>query len=271
MIKPALNVYQFPTLMTIMHIRYLRWMVSRWLRELSPRKALISIKKTFCAWLQFWDSYQKYSKTTLPNNRPSLDYLYPCINDATTTIVIEPTYFYQDAWAFEHIVNVRPPYHVDVGSHHKYVALLSKVLPVTMVDIRPLSLPLDSLTFQQGSILVLPYETGTVPSVSSLCVVEHIGLGRYGDPLDPEGTEKALAELKRIVAPGGDLYLSIPLDDENRTYFNAHRAFSEDYLIALFKPFEVLQKRYIFGNEFCSELRSGFGTGCYRLRKPIEY
>ena len=201
---------------------------------------------------------------------PSLVYLYPCVYDATSKTEIEPTYFYQDAWAFEHIVTNRPASHVDIGSHHKYVALLSKVLPVTMVDIRPLSLPLESLTFRQGSILNLPYECGSVPSVSSLCVVEHIGLGRYGDPLDPQGTEKAIAELKRIVAPGGDLYLSIPLDDENRTYFNAHRAFSEDYLLSLFKPFDVVDKRYIFGDNFCAERRSGFGTGCYWLRRPTE-
>ncbi len=254
--------------MTILNIRNLRWMASYWRRELSPRKALRSIRKSLHAWLRFWSSFQAYSKIMPRDDSASLDYLYPCIYDVTATTEIEPTYFYQDAWAFEHIVNVRPPYHVDVGSHHKYVALLSKVLPVTMVDIRPLSLPLDSLTFRQGSILALPYEDGTVPSISSLCVVEHIGLGRYGDPLDPKGTEKALAELKRIVAPGGDLYLSIPLDDENRTYFNAHRAFSETYLMEIFKPFDVMDRRYIFGNEFCSEQHSGFGTGCYWLRKP---
>lgn len=256
--------------MTIQYIKYLRWMASYWCRELSPRKALRAIRKSLHAWLGFWKSYQDYSRITLPDDSPSLDYLYPCIYDVTTSTIIEPTYFYQDAWAFEHIVKTRPSYHVDVGSHHKYVALLSKVLPVTMVDIRPLSLSLDSLTFRQGSILALPYEDGTVPSVSSLCVVEHIGLGRYGDPLNPEGTEKAMAELKRIVAPGGNLYLSIPLDNENRTYFNAHRAFSEDYLMSIFKPFHVVDRRYIYGNDFCSERRSGFGTGCYWLRRPID-
>jgi len=256
--------------MTVRHMRNLRWMASYWRREISPRKVLRSIRKSLHAWLRFWNSYKAYSKITSPDDSASLVYLYPCIYDVTATTEIEPTYFYQDSWAFEHIVSTRPPYHVDVGSHHKYVALLSKVLPVTMVDIRPLSLPLASLIFRQGSILDLPFEDGTVPSVSSLCVVEHIGLGRYGDPLDPKGSEKALAELKRVVAPGGDLYLSIPLDDENRTYFNAHRAFSEEYLFTLFNPFEVLNKRYIYGKEFCTELRSGFGTGCYWLRKPVE-
>lgn len=164
-------------------------------------------------------------------------------------------------------MNQHPEFHVDVGSHHKFVALLSKVVPVTMVDIRPLSLPLDTLEFRKGSILELPYEDESVPSVSSLCVVEHIGLGRYGDPLDPHGSEKAIQELKRIVQPGGDLYISLPLDDENRVYFNAHRAFREEYLLRLFEPFHIVERRYIYGRNFGDQRKPGFGTGCYQLRR----
>lgn len=67
----------------------------------------------------------------------------------------------------------------------------------------------------------------SVESVSSICVVEHIGLGRYGDPLDPYGSEKAIEERKRIIQSGGDLYLSLPFDDVNRIYFEAHRALKE--------------------------------------------
>ena len=139
-----------------------------------------------------------------------------------------------------------------------------------MVDIRPLTVSMESLKFMEGSILNLPFPDASVPSVSSLCVVEHIGLGRYGDPLDPEGTVKAVEELKRIVKPGGDLYISVPVDDVNRIYYNAHRAFSEQYLEQLFMPFEIVERRYIFGDEFTNELREGFGTGCYHLRRPFS-
>jgi hypothetical protein len=34
-------------------------------------------------------------------------------------------------------------------------------------------------------------------------VVEHIGLGRYGDPIDPDGDLKAISELKRVVQKRG--------------------------------------------------------------------
>lgn len=246
----------------------LLWMIRRWQKRLSLKRTLRVWRDSWRAWSRFWDSYHRYADLMAPQDPPSRSLLYPCLNDDTIITAIEPIYFYQDAWAFEHIVKQHPEFHVDVGSHHKFVALLSKVLPVTMVDLRPLSLPLNSLTFRQGSILDLPFEDGSVPSVSSLCVVEHIGLGRYGDQLDPQGTEKAIAELKRIVKPGGSLYLSIPLDDMNRIYFNAHRAFIESYLLEQFRPFEVLEQRYIFGDTFKESLQSGFGTGCYLLRCP---
>jgi SAM-dependent methyltransferase len=198
--------------------------------------------------------------------QPKLEYLYPCLGDDTGETPIEPIYFYQDTWAFEKIIQQHPKSHVDVGSHHKFVALLSKVVPVTMVDIRPLSLPLDSLKFLEGSILDLPFEDESVSSLSSLCVLEHIGLGRYGDPFDPNGTEKAIEELKRVISPGGDLYVSIPIDDQNRIYFNAHRAFDEGYIIKLFDPLIVEEKRYIYGKRFTDLREAGFGIGCYHLR-----
>ena len=49
-------------------------------------------------------------------------------------------------------------------------------------------------------------------------MLEHIGLGRYGDPIDPQGTEKAATELQRVLAPGGDLYLSLPIEKESRVF-----------------------------------------------------
>lgn len=252
------------------HIIRLRWLISYARREFSPCRIFNQLYRYIRAWIWFWCSFNNYSKLAAPDQKPQIRHLYPCIYDNTATTAIEPTYFYQDIWAFEHVIANRPTSHVDVGSHHKYVALLSRILPVTMVDIRPLSLPLEGLNFREGSILQMPYEDNSLSSLSSLCVVEHIGLGRYGDPLDPEGTVKAFSELKRIMAPGGDLYLSIPLDDDNKTYFNAHRAFSEEYLIELFRPFEIVEKRYIFGSEFGTNLKPGFGTGCYWLRKPAN-
>ena len=45
----------------------------------------------------------------------------------------------------------------------------------------------------------------SVESLSSLCALEHFGLGRYGDEIDPEGCFKALREMQRILRPGGGI------------------------------------------------------------------
>lgn len=240
--------------------RYALWPlhlgVKRWLEAFKRR-----------VW--FADQFNKYSNLCEDSSlTPSVNDFQPWLFDATCSTPVDASYYYQDAWAFERIYASKPKSHVDVGSHHKFVSLLSKVIPTAMVDIRPLTVRLDSLCFVQGSILDLPFLDASVPSVSSLCVVEHIGLGRYGDPLDPMGTAKAVQELKRIVEPGGHLYISVPLDDVNRTYFNAHRAFTENYLEKLFMPFNIIDRCYIFGNEFTSKLQPGFGTGCYHLKRP---
>lgn len=235
-----------------------------------PRLGIKEIFRRYRRNWAFYGQYLKYSSLETPGNIPEEKYFFPCLYDATDTTPIEAGYYFQDAWAFEKIVKSGVSHHIDVGSHHKLICLLSKIVPTTMVDIRPLPVHMDSLKFQKGSILALPYPDQSVDSLSSLCVVEHIGLGRYGDPFDPDGTVKAVEELKRIVRPGGSLYISVPVDDENRIYFNAHRAFCEPYLKELFAPFVIVERRYIFGNDFTDAICPGFGTGCYHLVRPLQ-
>lgn len=217
------------------------------------------------AWGRFWRSVFAYRR--LGGHVP-MQYLLPCPGE-DGIMPIEPTYFYQDNWAFEKIVNAKPTQHVDIGSHNKFVSLLSKVVSTETVDVRPWSLAIPSLTFRLGSILELPYPDGSLHSISSLCVVEHIGLGRYGDPLDPLGTEKAVVELKRVLAPGADLYISVPVDDTTRTYFNAHRAFAITDFETMIQPLQIVSRAFIYGETFGDVPQSGFGTACYHLRKIL--
>ena len=59
----------------------------------------------------------------------------------------------------------------------------------------------------------------------SISSFEHDGLGRYGDPLDPEGDLKAMAYMKAsVVKPGGALVLAMPSGGDF-VEFNAHRIY----------------------------------------------
>ena len=195
--------------------------------------------------------------------------LQPCLFDNTLTTPLDPTYFYQDSWAAKKIFELNVNHHYDVGSSAKTIAILSQFVPITMVDIRPIELRLNNLFFQEGSILNLPFEDNSIDSISSLCVVEHIGLGRYGDTLDTHGSEKGIGELKRVVKHSGTILISVPVDYENKVYFNAHRAFSRDYVLSLFSGFELLEEKYQYGNNLYNtyDPEKGFGTGLYMFKK----
>jgi SAM-dependent methyltransferase len=147
---------------------------------------------------------------------------YPCLLDWTETTPFDPHYTYQDGWAARRIAERLPAEHVDVGSRVSFVVGLSAFVPVTFVDLRPLELALSGLTNLRGDLLSLPFADCSVQSLSCLHVAEHVGLGRYGDELDPGGTRRAARELERVLALGGHLYFSLPVG-RPRTEFNAHR------------------------------------------------
>jgi SAM-dependent methyltransferase len=196
--------------------------------------------------------------------------LYPCLQDCTAVTPVEPTYFLQDSWCARKIAVQRPAAHVDVGSSARSMGLIAQFVPVTFVDIRPVEIDLPGFVFLRGTVLALPFADGALASLSSLCVIEHIGLGRYGDAFDARGSEKAAAELSRVLARGGDLYVSVPVDEGCRIYFNAHRAFTRDYLLSLFPGLSLIEERYIYGRTLAENWipARGFGTGLYHLRRP---
>jgi hypothetical protein len=158
-------------------------------------------------------------------NVPAFTDLLPVTSDRSEKAgAVDGHYFHQDLWAARKVHRAAPTAHVDVGSRiDGFVAHVLSFCPVTVVDIRPLSDDIPGLTWVRDDARTLAsFADGSVPSVSSLHAVEHVGLGRYGDDLDPEGWRSAVAALQRITAPGGTIYLGLPIGRQ-RTCFNAHR------------------------------------------------
>lgn len=170
--------------------------------------------------------------------------LYPCLDDRTSTTSFDTHYFYQDIWAFRKILGSVVKAHVDVGSKVDFVGFLTAITQVTFIDIRPLITDLSNFESKAGSILEMPYEDGSVSSLSCLHVAEHIGLGRYGDPLDPLGTIKACRELQRVLAPGGNLYFGLPIG-KPRVCFNAHRIHSPDQILEYFSGLKLVEFSFV--------------------------
>lgn len=150
-------------------------------------------------------------------------------------------YFFQDLWAASAIFQRDRKTHVDVGSRMDgFVAHVLPFCEVTYVDIRPLGTNVPNLAFKQGSVTQLPFEPDSVESLSCLHVIEHIGLGRYGDPIDPEGHVKAAIELARVLKPGGRLYIGAPVGKQ-RICYDAHRVFHPQTLIDMFRGLKLVR------------------------------
>lgn len=165
---------------------------------------------------------------------------YPILDERTSETPFDSHYFYQDIWAFKKIYQSKTKAHYDIGSNIELIGFLTSFTKVVMVDIRPLKAMLDNFESVKGSILSLPFTNGSLPSLSCLHVAEHIGLGRYGDPLDPRGTKKACRELSRVLARGGNLYFSLPVG-KPRLCFNAHRIHSPQQIIRYFDDLKLLE------------------------------
>ena len=136
------------------------------------------------------------------------------------------------------MVSSHPAEHIDLGGLLYFVAAISAVVPIKFYDLRPVNMPLPGVTTGIADFTRLPFETGSVKSISCLHVMEHIGLGRYGDTLDVTGDLKAAFELHRVVAPGGQLLLVLPVG-RPKVVFNAHRIYSYEQVMDMFSGFDL--------------------------------
>ena len=144
-------------------------------------------------------------------------------------------YFHHDLHVARRIYEVDPERHLDVGSRiDGFVAHVAVFRPIEVLDIREQTSKVRNVVFMQADLTQLPEDmTHYCDSISSLNAIEHFGLGRYGDPIDYYGHEKAIRNITEILQPGGRFYFAVPIG-EQRIEFNAHRVFSLRYLLDLF-------------------------------------
>lgn len=136
----------------------------------------------------------------------------------------------------------------DVGSRiDGYITqLLASGIQVTQLDIREFPIRIDGLNFIQADATnMVGIESESIDSLSSLHAIEHFGLGRYGDEIDPDAWKKALHAFSRVLKKGGRLYLSVPIATRNILVFNAHRIFKPSTIIDELSTLELVDFAYI--------------------------
>ena len=96
------------------------------------------------------------------------------------------------------------------------------------------------MTMNSGEFLNINEQFDAAMSISS---IEHDGLGRYGDPINPNGDLQAMRLLKRKLKPGGLLFLGIPIGLDTLVW-NAHRIYGEIRLPLLLEGWELVDRFY---------------------------
>jgi hypothetical protein len=171
----------------------------------------------------------------------SLRGLFPVLGERYEGVSGYGHYFHQDLWAARKIFAAKPARHLDIGSRvDGFIAHLLVFMPVTSIDVRPLSSVIDGLSFvQEDATLLASFADDSVESISTLHAVEHFGLGRYGDPVDPAGPFRMMKALARVLKPGGRLYFGVPVGRE-RLEFNAQRVFAPRTIVEGLAPLRLV-------------------------------
>jgi hypothetical protein len=208
-----------------------------------------------------------------------LKYLFPVLSDYRSQAgEVRGHYFHQDLWAARKVVQSGVKEHMDVGSRiDGFVAHLLTVMPVTVIDIRPLKSTVEGLRFiQEDATTLAGISDQSIMSLSSLHAVEHFGLGRYGDDVDPSGWFKGMRSLARILAPGGGLYLSVPVGLE-RLEFNGQRVFAPSTVLNTLEDLSLVSFSAVddLGDlradcEPADVANAQYACGLFEFRRPIR-
>ncbi len=174
-------------------------------------------------WRDFYSEYNEFISLG-----GDISYVYPVLGEAKQEGgVANGHYFHQDLLVARYIYEANPNRHVDIGSRvDGFVAHVASYREIDVFDVRPLLINSHkNIRFHQCDLMNMDSKLDSCcDSISSLHALEHFGLGRYGDSLNPNGHIQGFKNLSRMLKVGGRMYVSFPVGRKG-VYFNAHRVF----------------------------------------------
>ncbi len=209
--------------------------------------------------------------------------IYPILhNRSSASGVTGGHYFHQDLYVARSIFARQPSLHLDIGSRvDGFIAhLLAFNQRLVVGDIRPLAIGGHDIEFLSIDLTSVDSDNlNSFDSISCLHSIEHFGLGRYGDPIDPSGFAKGLANLYKLLNVDGTLYLSFPITTSSRSllYFNAHRVINHDSSLVMLRNIGFIIQSFSFVDDdgkFFENIPLGsvpskmiYGLGIYTLTR----
>ena len=149
---------------------------------------------------------------------------------------------YQCEFAAYHISKLNPAKILDIGSYRYFIIGLSSHFQVTTMDVREREAISANEIVVVGDAKKLDLPDNEFDAVLSLCTLEHMGLGRYGDEFDLEADKKAFKEMIRVLKPAGHIIFTTSITRAKPSIvFNAHRIYGYEMI------------RELCGNLICVE------------------
>lgn len=222
--------------------------------------------------IKYFRDYLKFSKLS------KIDLIFPILGEhkEKSSAVIKH-YFNQDLLVASYIYKNNPKKHVDVGSRiDGFVAHVATFRKIEVFDIRDNNFQFKNIRFKRKDISKIDKSLiNYCDSLSCLHTLEHFGLGRYGDQLDPNGHIKGFKNLVKILKTGGTLYISFPISDKNVTYFNSERSFNPKEILKWSNELRLVKFDFIDDyekifldvdlNKFHKKI--SYGCGIYTFKK----
>jgi hypothetical protein len=237
------------------------------------KDTLVRFPRNIVRFFEYIGELVRFRKMNRQRSKVRFRDAYPCLKDKSQTTPFDHHYTYHPAWAARVIAKTRPEFHIDISSILSFNVVLSAFVPVKFYDYRPADLKLSNLESGFADLKQLPFSENSIQSLSCMHTIEHIGLGRYGDELDASGDLKAIAELKRVLMPGGDLLFVTPVG-KSKIEFNAHRIYSYEQIMEYFSPLTLKEFSLIPDAGGIIEnadpqlvAQQQYGCGCFWFKK----
>jgi len=171
---------------------------------------------------------------------------------------------------------------LDVGSVDSVlpINLASQGYEVWCIDVRQFEGKglVQNLKCLVGDVRKTSFENDFFDCVIAVSTLEHIGLGRYGEWLEPDGDITAVSEISRILSENGVLLVTLPFGKGET--FPSHRVYNQQRLKTILEGFKVEREDYYSRNkrgfwspctkDDLSDIRSlkvEMGLACIKARK----
>jgi len=204
-------------------------------------------------------------------------YRHPVLNEDTELTGFDTHYIYHVAWAIKKIADAKPAEHVDISSSLNFCTTVCSLVPTTFIDYRPANIFMENLRCTSGNLTDNSHWIeDSYASLSCMHVVEHIGLGRYGDQLNVNADIVAMNNLIRALKKGGRLLFVVPVGEPG-IYFNAHRIYSASWIANFFskscelKEFYLIQGPHdlqpVYNCDLAEADKFPYACGCFEFIK----